>query len=306
MEIENISSAVSELDDKIKKERDRRTSLLNQLGTSSKPLPALTNLYKRLEKQNKLKRFLAQLEQSKTPNPEKRSEFNLNEKHLRTDTPSDSSKPSLVTDQKKEWKSKAPKTSPPKERPTFKRGQYYLFPFAGVLIPSDTTYKLPSGQCGELASKTGYTAGITGGRRFGNLNGGLSLGVNHHKFDSLTNDPSFSYPSTSGRGESYLINLSGRLGYACPISQRSWLRFGGGLGLGYRAEGGAFYFGSTKVPLETSKKTAFSYEVFGELGYGLTEHLRVGLGYRYLGAGKHGNFGTYGSHSIELGLGGDF
>ena len=80
--------------------------------------------------------------------------------------------------------------------------------------------------------------------------------------------------------------------------------------MGYRAKGGVFDFplpaGPGKVPLKTSKKAAFSYEAFAELGYGLTEHLRAGLGYRYLGAGEHGNFGTYGAHSIELGLGGDF
>ena len=58
--------------------------------------------------------------------------------------------------------------------------------------------------------------------------------------------------------------------------------------------------------METSKKATFSYKGFAELGYGLTEHLRAGLGYRYWGAGEHGNFGTYGVHSIEVGLGGDF
>jgi hypothetical protein len=67
-----------------------------------------------------------------------------------------------------------------------------------------------------------------------------------------------------------------------------------------------FYFGSVKTPLETSKKATFSYEGFAELGYRLTEHLRAGIGYRYLGAAKHGNFGAYGAHSIEVGLGGDF
>jgi hypothetical protein len=70
--------------------------------------------------------------------------------------------------------------------------------------------------------------------------------------------------------------------------------------------GGVFYFGSVNPPLETSKKATFSYGGFAELGYGLTEHLRAGIGYRYLGAAKHGNFGAYGAHSIEVGLGGDF
>jgi hypothetical protein len=57
--------------------------------------------------------------------------------------------------------------------------------------------------------------------------------------------------------------------------------------MGYRAEGGVFNFplpaGSGKVPLKTSKKAAFSYEAFAEMGYGLTEHLQATIGYPLLG-----------------------
>jgi hypothetical protein len=264
-------------------------------------------LYKRLERQNKLGKLITLMERSNERLTEKRTEVVSTKKDAE---PVEPTRPPQVSQPKQSWESAEPKLAPRKERPTLKRGKYYLFPFAGVLFPTDTAYKTQPGLGdAELSGKTGYALGITGGRRFGNLTGGLSLGVNHYKFTSLK-APSFPGTPTLGRGESYLINLSGRLGYTIPLSERSWLRFGGGLGLGYRAEGGVFYFplpaGPGKVPLETSKKAAFSYEAFAELGYGLTEHLRAGLGYRYLGAGEHGNFGTYGAHSIELGLGGDF
>jgi hypothetical protein len=305
-EIEKISSAVGELDHKIAMEWDRRASLLHRLNDTRKPLPALVNLYKRLERQNKLGKLITLMERSNERLTEKRTEVVSTKKYAE---PVEPTQPPQVSEPEQSWKSAEPKLAPRKERPTLKRGKYYLFPFAGVLFPTDTAYKTQPGLGdAELSGNTGYAVGITGGRRFGNLTGGLSLGVNHYKFTSLQipMPPPLSGHSTAGRGESYLINLSGRLGYTIPLSEDFWLRFGGGLGLGYRAEGGGFYIRSAPFPLKTSKKAAFSYEAFAELGYGLTEHLRAGLGYRYLGAGEHGNFGTYGAHSIEVGLGGDF
>ncbi|MBU61069.1 MAG: hypothetical protein CMI26_01050 [Opitutae bacterium] len=293
IELDEITSSVSDLDHKIATERDRRTSLLNRINDPRKPLPALANLYKRLEKQNKLKRLLKKLEQSKKPAQENRTEVVVPAKLLTF------SASSVIEEEP------APKIFARKERPTIKRGKYYLFPFAGALFPSDTTYESALGD-GKLSGNTGVTAGLTGGRRFENWTGGLSLGLNHYKFISFKDHSSFSSNSTTSKGESYLINLSGRLEYSVPLSEDFWLRFGGSLGLGYRAEGGVFYFGTDKVPLETSKKTVFSYDAFAGLSYALTEHLEAGIGYRYLGAGKHGNFGAYGTHSIEVGLAGGF
>ena len=306
-QIEKISSEVSELDYKIAMEWDRRASLLHRINESGKPLPAIANLYDRLERQNKLERLLRRMEASKKSPSDKRPEVTSSDKPALKAEPVEPNRPPPVTEPKQSWKRAGPKTTAKKERHTHKLGKYYLFPFAGAYFPTNTSYKSQTVN-GDLESKSGYTAGITGGRSFGNWTGDLSLSVNHHKFPSLRRPmpPPSSGHSTAGRGESYLVNLSARLGYAVPLSERSWLRFGGGLGLGYRAEGGVFYFGPTKVPLKTSKKAAFSYEAFAVLGYGLTERLRGSLGYRYLGAGEHGNFGTYGAHSVELGLGGNF
>jgi hypothetical protein len=190
---------------------------------------------------------------------------------------------------------------------TSKRGKYYVLPFAGALFPTKMKYETENALgTARLSGDKGFTFGVTGGRRFGNFTGGLSLGLSHYLFNSLEAPPPWPAVSTAGKGESYLINLSGRLGYSVTLSEDLWLQFGGGLGLGYRAEGGGFYFRTTPVPLKTSKTAAFSYEAFTKLGYGFTEHLQATIGYRYLGAGKHGNFGTYGAHSVELGLGGNF
>jgi hypothetical protein len=301
-EVEKISSAVSDLDHQIAMEWDRRASLLHRINDTREPLPALVNLYKRLERQNKLERLLNKLEQSKTRVPEKRREVASPAKYIEVVEPTE---PATLSDSPGITEDTTPKISARKGRPALNRGKYYLFPFAGALFPSDTTYELPLGD-GKLSGNTGFTAGLTGGRRFGNWTSGLSLGLNHYKFNSFKDHHSFLTNSTAGKGESYLINLSGRLGYTVPLSKDLWLRFGGAGGLGYRAEGGMFYFGSVKTPLETSKKATLSYEGFAELGYRLTEHLRAGIGYRYLGAAKHGNFGAYGAHSIEVGLGGDF
>ncbi|MBC8347427.1 MAG: hypothetical protein O3A82_11390 [Verrucomicrobia bacterium] len=301
-EVEKISSAVSDLDHQIAMEWDRRASLLHRINDTREPLPALVNLYKRLERQNKLERLLNKLEQSKTRVPEKRREVASPAKYIEVVEPTE---PATLSDSPGITEDTTPKISARKGRPALNRGKYYLFPFAGALFPSDTTYELPLGD-GKLSGNTGFTAGLTGGRRFGNWTSGLSLGLNHYKFNSFKDHHSFLTNSTAGKGESYLINLSGRLGYTVPLSKDLWLRFGGAGGLGYRAEGGMFYFGSVKTPLETSKKATLSYEGFAELGYRLTEHLRAGIGCRYLGAAKHGNFGAYGAHSIEVGLGGDF
>jgi hypothetical protein len=300
VDISEVSKAMSELDHEIAREWDRMASLLHRINAISEPLPALVNLRKRLERENKLQGLMSIMERSKVRSLEERPEVPSQAKPIE---PTD---PSIGTNEKKSWKRPVALITPRKERPRLNRGKYYLFPFAGVLFPTNRTYEVATGDA-KLGGNTGYTLGMTAGKRFGNWTGELSFGISRHKFTSfrLPLPPASRIP-ISGDGDSHLLNVSSRIGYAVPLSEDLWIRFGGGLGFGHRADEGEFNFLGIRLPLDTSKEVVFSYESFAELGYGFTEHLRAGMAYRYLGAGENGKFGAYGAHLIELSLGGDF
>jgi hypothetical protein len=116
---------VSELDHKIAMEWDRRASLLHRISDTGEPLPALVNLYKRLE------RLLNKLEQSKTHKLEKPTEVASPAKYIEV---VESTEPAPLSDSLGITEDTTPKISARKGRPALNRGKYYLFPFAGALL----------------------------------------------------------------------------------------------------------------------------------------------------------------------------
>jgi hypothetical protein len=185
-------------------------------------------------------------------------------------------------------------------------GDYYVLPFFGLSLPSSVGYEAPFGGNSKFGTETGYLFGLMGGRNFGRWFGEVHFEYGQSEFGSIE-DLSPSLPSVSSvSGDSELINFGVRAGFLHHLSTNSWFQFGLGVGFANREDSLVAMLPGRPQPLPSDSSLTYTYDALVDLGFSFSESLHARFGYRYLGAGENGNFGTLRHHLIELGLGADF
>jgi hypothetical protein len=185
-------------------------------------------------------------------------------------------------------------------------GDYYVLPFFGLSLPSSVGYEDLAGGNSEFGTETGYLFGLMGGRNFGRWFGEVHFEYGQSEFGSIEDLSSSLGGVSSVSGDSELINLGIRAGFLHHLSANSWFQFGLGVGFANREDSLIAMVASVPLsPLSHSSLT-YTYDALVDLGFSFSESLHARFGYRYLGAGENGDFGTLRHHLIELGLGADF
>lgn len=185
-------------------------------------------------------------------------------------------------------------------------GDYYVLPFFGLSLPSSVGYEDIPGGNSEFGTETGYLFGLMGGRNFGRWFGEVHFEYGQSEFGSIE-DLSSSLPGVSSvSGDSELINFGVRAGFLHHLSANSWFQFGLGVGFANREDSLVAMLAGVPQPLPSDSSLTYTYDALVDLGFSFSESLHARFGYRYLGAGENGNFGTLRHHLIELGLGADF
>ena len=183
-------------------------------------------------------------------------------------------------------------------------GDYYVLPFFGLSLPSSVGYKARFGGNSKFGTETGYLFGLMGGRNFGRWFGEIHFEYGQSEFGSIEDSSLGGLSSVSGDSE--LINLGIRAGFLHHLSANSWFQFGLGVGFANREDSLVAMLPGGPEPLPSDSSLTYTYDALVDLGFSFSESLHARFGYRYLGAGENGNFGTLRHHLIELGLGADF
>lgn len=195
-----------------------------------------------------------------------------------------------------------PKPASPVQK---KLGDYYILPFVGLSLPSELSYA--PFDTWEVDSEVGHVFGLIGGRSFGRWFGEIHLEYGLQKLDAMSHpNPVFTSMITSVSGDSEIINFGARLGFLQHISTNCWLQMGLGAGVVGREDTLSYSIAGGKPSSHGESKTTYTYDGLVNLGFSITESFHGRFGYRYLGTGENGDFGTLRHHLIELGLGADF
>lgn len=185
-------------------------------------------------------------------------------------------------------------------------GDYYVLPFFGLSLPSSVGYEDIPGGNSEFGTETGYLFGLMGGRNFGRWFGEVHFEYGQSEFGSIEDLSSSLRSVSSVSGDSELINFGVRAGFLHHLSANSWFQFGLGVGFANREDSLVAMLSGRPQPLPSDSSLTYTYDALVDLGFSFSESLHARFGYRYLGAGENGNFGTLRHHLIELGLGADF
>ena len=186
-----------------------------------------------------------------------------------------------------------------------KLGDYYILPFGGVSLPSQFSYN--RFDAWEIDSDVGHVFGLLGGRRFGRWFGEIHFEYGLQKLDAMSHpNPVFTSMITSVSGDSEIINFGARIGFLQHISPEFWFQMGLGAGVVGREDTLFYSIAGGRGSSYSASKTTYTFDGLFHLGFSMTEYLHGRLGYRYLGSGGNGYFGSLGHHLIELGIGADF
>ena len=185
-------------------------------------------------------------------------------------------------------------------------GDYYVLPFFGLSLPSSVGYEDIPGGNSEFGTETGSLFGLMGGRNFGRWFGEVHFEYGQSEFGSIEDLSSSLRSVSSVSGDSELINFGVRAGFLHHLSANSWFQFGLGVGFANREDSLVAMLAGRPQPLPSDSSLTYTYDALVDLGFSFSESLHARFGYRYLGAGENGNFGTLRHHLIELGLGADF
>ena len=185
-------------------------------------------------------------------------------------------------------------------------GDYYVLPFFGLSLPSSVSYEDIPGGNSEFGTETGYLFGLMGGRNFGRWFGEVHFEYGQSEFGSIEDLSSSLRSVSSVSGDSELINFGVRAGFLHHLSANSWFQFGLGVGFANREDSLVAMLAGVPQPLPSDSSLTYTYDALVDLGFSFSESLHARFGYRYLGAGENGDFGTLRHHLIELGLGADF
>jgi hypothetical protein len=185
-------------------------------------------------------------------------------------------------------------------------GDYYVLPFFGFSLPSSVGYEDIPGGNSEFGTETGYLFGLMGGRNFGRWFGEVHFEYGQSEFGSIEDLSSSLINISSVSGDSELINFGVRAGFLHYLSANSWFQFGLGVGFANREDSLIAMVKSVPLSPSSDSSLTYTYDALVDLGFSFSESLHARFGYRYLGAGENGDFGTLRHHLIELGLGADF
>jgi hypothetical protein len=180
-------------------------------------------------------------------------------------------------------------------------GEYFIQPFFGAVFPtSSISYSTPLADSKINVDDVGHTLGVGLGSRWGNFETSLAFSYSTFDFQRSTLRLPFGGVDVVGGGFE-LMNLNLRLGYAIPVSESFWLRFGGGMGFGHRKD----YLDLIGVS-SFEDKSVFTYDILLSIVYSMKFGFDSYLGYRFTGASDNGGFDSVAMHMIELGLGANF
>jgi hypothetical protein len=214
--------------------------------------------------------------------------------------------PRLFSTVKAEEGSENP-SSEPKPAATVKKklGDYYIMPFMGLSLPSELSYS--RSDTWEVDSEVGHVFGLIGGKSFGRWFGEIHFEYGQQKLDAMSHPkPVLTSMITSVSGDSEIINFGARIGFLHHLSTNFWLQMGLGAGVVGREDSLSYSIKGGWASSHGESKTTYTYDGLVNLGFSMTEYFHGRFGYRYLGTGENGDFGTLRHHLIELGLGADF
>ena len=181
-------------------------------------------------------------------------------------------------------------------------GEYFIQPFFGAVFPtSSISYSTPLADSKINVDDVGHSLGLALGARWGNFETSFAFSYSTFDFQGSTLRLPFGGVDVEGGGFE-LLNLNLRLGYAIPVSESFWLRFGGGMGFGHRKD----YLDLIGGVSSFEDKSVFTYDILLSLGYTMKLGFDSYLGYRFSGASDNGGFDSVAMHMIELGLGANF
>ncbi|MDA8775226.1 hypothetical protein N9N13_05810 [Opitutales bacterium] len=184
----------------------------------------------------------------------------------------------------------------------FHLGEYFIQPFFGAVFPtSSISYSNSLAESKINVDDFGHSLGLGFGTRWGNFETSLAFAYSTFDFQRSTLRLPVGSVTVDGGGFE-LLNLNLRLGYAIPVSEFFWFRFGGGMGFGHRKD----YLDLSGGISSFDDKSVFTYDLLLSIGYSMKFGFDSYLGYRFTGASDNGGFDSVAMHMIELGLGANF
>jgi opacity protein-like surface antigen len=169
---------------------------------------------------------------------------------------------------------------------------FYILPFIALQNPGDFEFISGLGSLGieqEMGFATGWRLGVESPHLF--IDGEFSYIRN--KFNSLSNG----LVSFTGEAENFgfLINA----GAKARIFSKAYMFIGAGFGAMNQEIG----FDLNSMIIGEEEGTLFSYQLFTGIDFIMTEHLRLGLRYRWIRIGEMELFTSRDLHLAELSLG---
>lgn len=170
---------------------------------------------------------------------------------------------------------------------------FYILPFMGAYSPKNLEWRTVGGDF-KIKEESGFSSGLRLGYGKRYFFTDFQLSYFYNEFDNL--DLGFSSVSFSGKVEGMSGHLSG--GFKIPLSRSLNLAFGAGIG-GTNQD---VSFKLTGIPVR-DEGFLLSYQLFSGLDYYPINHLRLGLGYRWLRVDDMKLFTGRDLHMAELALG---
>ena len=169
----------------------------------------------------------------------------------------------------------------------------YILPFFGALYPNSLEWKSTGGDF-EIKEKVGFSGGLRTGFSGDYVFADFQLSYFTNDLESIDlGSPGLDFSGdTSGVG--FHLSVGGKL----PISQHVSLFLGGGLGGTHQD----ISFQLMGIPVG-EEEIVFSYQLFSGVEFSPSEHLRLGLRYRWLRVGEMKLFTSRDLHLAELSLG---
>lgn len=176
---------------------------------------------------------------------------------------------------------------------------FYLLPFASLVVPDDLGWTTTLGSSFELEEENGWLLGLRSGYSQRHWFAEGELGWNRTKMGGSLEIPGFGLMSYDGKisGFSFLLSAGAKFNMGEQVA------FLLGLGMGGMAQNIDFSLES----LEDQKEgLLFAYQFFTGLVYSPSDHLLLGLRYRFVGVEELSFYSSRDLHLFELNAGYDF